>query len=290
MPELPEVEVICQGLQSHLLHQTITGVYCSGKDLRTPMDCNALQNELLSSVIISLSRRAKYLLLKTDTGAGLIIHLGMTGNLGIFPVGTALKKHDHVCWTLGNNTELRYNDTRRFGSIRLLSRNTGNSEEETFFSAIGPEPLSRNCSAAYFMQRAAKRKQPVKSFLMDSHVVAGVGNIYANETLFKAGIHPEQPASSLSAKQWKRILTVLRKTLKHAIACGGSTISDFVNASGEGGYFQMNFKIYGKTGEPCGKCKAIIEKKQVGGRASFYCRKCQPRLKEATETKPAPTR
>ncbi len=276
MPELPEVEVICQGLQSHLLNQTISSVYCSGKDLRIPIDCVALQTELLNSAITSLRRRAKYLLLKTDNGAALIIHLGMTGNLGIFPAGTALKKHDHVCWTLGNNTELRYNDTRRFGSIRLLKPETSSSDEKAFFAAIGPEPLSRNCSTAYLMQRAVNRKQSVKSFLMDSHVLAGVGNIYANETLFKAGIHPEQPASSLSAKQWERVLTVLRKTLKHAIACGGSTISDFVNASGEGGYFQMNFKIYGKTGEPCETCGEIVQKKQVGGRASFYCRKCQP--------------
>ncbi len=290
MPELPEVEVICQGLQSHLLNQTISGVYCSGKDLRTPIDCNGLQTELIGSVVTSLNRRAKYLLLKTDSGAGLIIHLGMTGNLGIFPAGTALKKHDHVCWLLDNNTELRYNDTRRFGSIRLLNHTTSLSDEKKFFAAIGPEPLSGKCSAGYLLQRAAKRKQAVKSFLMDSHVLAGVGNIYANETLFKAGIHPEQPACSLSAKQWKRVLTVLRKTLKHAIACGGSTISDFVNASGEGGYFQMNFKIYGKTGEPCQKCRGIVQKKQVGGRASFYCRTCQPRFAEPTENRPSPTR
>ncbi len=278
MPELPEVEVICQGLQSHLLQQTILTVHCSGKNLRTRIDCQALQKELCNAKIVSLTRRAKYLLLKTDTGASLIIHLGMTGNLGIFPLHSAGKKHDHVCWLLGNNTELRYNDTRRFGSIRLLKKADSAKEEKDFFAALGPEPLSSACTTAYLVKKAEKRKQAIKSFLMDSHVIAGIGNIYANETLFTTGIHPGQPASSLSSKQWKRVLIALRKILKHAIACGGSTISDFVNASGEGGYFQMNFKIYGKTGEPCLQCRTHIEKIEVGGRASFFCPKCQKKL------------
>ncbi len=263
------------------MHRTIIDVRCSGKQLRAPVDCEALQRELNAKRIVHLTRRAKYLVLKTEDGTTLIIHLGMTGNLGIFDAGSATKKHDHVCWLLDNNTELRFNDTRRFGAVRLFTAKNAAKEEKTFFSATGPEPFSRTCSAAYLMQRAARRKKPVKSFIMDSHVIAGIGNIYANETLFHSRIHPERPASSLSAKEWKRLLTIMRKTLKHAIRCGGSTISDFVNASGEGGYFQMNFLIYGKAGEACSRCGQVVSKKTIGGRASFFCRKCQPKLENS---------
>ncbi len=290
MPELPEVEVICRGLQSHILERSILTIRCSGKKLRTPIACREMNDELCGGKIVNLTRRAKYLVMKTDKGSGLIIHLGMTGNLGIFPAGSPEKSHDHVCWLLDNNTELRYNDTRRFGSIRLLSLKNGKTEEREFFSAIGPEPLSRACSTAYLMQQATRRKQPVKSFLMDSHMVAGIGNIYANEALYRAHIHPQQPASSLSARDWKRLLIVLRKTLRHAIDCGGSTISDFVNASGEGGYFQMNFLIYGKTGEPCARCNTPIEKIQLSGRASFFCPCCQPSVTDDKEAELPPAK
>ncbi|MBU1140591.1 MAG: bifunctional DNA-formamidopyrimidine glycosylase/DNA-(apurinic or apyrimidinic site) lyase [Proteobacteria bacterium] len=290
MPELPEVEVVCRGLQPHIFDRTILTIRCSGKQLRTPVLCREMNDELCGQKIVSLTRRAKYLILKTDKGSGLIIHLGMTGNLGIFPAGSPEKTHDHVCWLLDNNTEIRYNDTRRFGSVRLLSLKNGRAEEKDFFSAIGPEPLSRNCSAAYLIQRATGRSQPIKSFLMDSHIVAGIGNIYANEALYRAQIHPQQPASSLSAKEWKRLLIVLRKTLRQAIGCGGSTISDFVNASGEGGYFQMNFLIYGKTGEPCSRCHTPIKKMQLGGRASFFCPCCQPKFTSDEDAKCPPTR
>lgn len=277
MPELPEVEVICRGLLPHLINRTITDVFCSGKQLRTPVHCEALRNELRNRRIVSLQRRAKYLVLGTDSGAILIIHLGMTGNMGIFSTGSATRKHDHVCWQLDNDTELRFNDTRRFGAVRLLAARNAKKEEKQFFATIGPEPFSRSCSVDYLMKRARNRKLAIKSFIMDSHVVAGIGNIYANETLFLSRIHPERPASSLSAKEWRRLLIIMRKTLKHAISCGGSTISDFVNASGEGGYFQMNFRIYGKAGELCSRCGNAISKTIIGGRASFFCCNCQPK-------------
>ncbi|MBU0476355.1 MAG: bifunctional DNA-formamidopyrimidine glycosylase/DNA-(apurinic or apyrimidinic site) lyase, partial [Bacteroidetes bacterium] len=222
MPELPEVEVICRGLLPHIFARTILSIHCSGKKLRTPVACQEMKDELCGAKIVSLTRRAKYLVLKVDKGSGLIIHLGMTGNLGIFAAGSPQKIHDHVCWLLDNNTELRYNDTRRFGSIQLLSFKNGSREEEQFFSATGPEPLSRACSIAYLRQRARQRRQPIKSFLMDSHMVAGIGNIYANEALYRAHIHPQQAAASLSTRDWKRLLSVLRKTLRQAIDCGGS--------------------------------------------------------------------
>jgi len=277
MPELPEVEVICQGLLPHLLGRTILNIHCSGKQLRSPVKCQEMRNELNNRRITSLSRRAKYLILKTDRGATIIIHLGMSGNMGIFERGSATKKHDHVCWQLDNNTELRFNDARRFGAVRLLPAENARQEEKRFFAATGPEPFSRSCSVSYLRQRAAQRKLAIKKFIMDSHVVAGIGNIYANESLFRAGIHPERQVASLSDKEWRRLLIDIRKILKHAIKCGGSTISDFVGASGEGGYFQMNFLIYGKTGETCSACGTVIRKEIIGGRASFFCPVCQPR-------------
>jgi len=277
MPELPEVEVICQGLLPHLLGRTFMNVRCSGKQLRVPVLCKEMDSELCGQKITSISRRAKYLILKADGGTALIIHLGMTGNMGIFAAESAIKKHDHVRWQLDNNTELRFNDARRFGAVHLLPAKNAVRQEKQFFSATGPEPLSRSCSVAYLTRQAARRKIGIKKFIMDSHMIAGIGNIYANESLFRAGIHPERPAASLSAKEWKSLLSIIRKTLKHAIQCGGSTISDFVDASGKGGYFQMNFRIYGKAGEGCSECGELILKETIGGRASFFCPLCQPR-------------
>ena len=275
MPELPEVKVICQGLQPHIIGKGIQDIQCSGKRLRTAVDCEGMQSELCNQHIHSLTRRAKYLILKMKNGAGLILHLGMTGNIGIFEQGTARKKHDHICWLLDNDQEMRFNDTRRFGAVHLLPAKEAKILENDFFAATGPEPFARNCSASYLQNRATKRNQAVKNFIMDSHVIAGIGNIYANESLFRAAIHPARPASSLSEKEWRQLLTIIRKTLKHAIQCGGSTISDFVNASGDGGYFQMNFQIYGKNGEACVVCEETIQKTVLGGRASFFCPVCQ---------------
>ena len=275
MPELPEVEVICQGLQPHIIGKCIQDIHCSSKRLRTVVDCEGMRQELCNQQIISLNRRAKYLLLRMKNGAALILHLGMTGNIGIFKQGTAQKKHDHICWLLDDGREMRFNDTRRFGAVHLLPAENAKQLEKTFFAATGPEPFARSCNTAYLLKRAAKRRQAVKNFIMDSHVIAGIGNIYANESLFRSGIHPAQPASTLSEKEWKRLLSIIRKTLKNAIRCGGSTISDFVNASGEGGYFQINFQIYGKTGEACTVCGERIEKTVLGGRASFFCPICQ---------------
>ncbi|RUM43069.1 MAG: formamidopyrimidine-DNA glycosylase [Desulfocapsa sp.] len=278
MPELPEVEVICQGLRPHIIGKYIREIRCSGKRLRTEVNCKGMQRELCSQPIISLKRRAKYLILQVENGAMLILHLGMTGNLGIFKQGTVQKKHDHICWLLDDDQEMRFNDTRRFGAVHLLPAENAKQLEKAFFAATGPEPFARNCNTAYLLKRAEKRSQAVKNFIMDSHIIAGIGNIYANESLFRCGIHPARPAATLSEKEWKHLLTIIRKTLKHAIRCGGSTISDFVNASGEGGYFQMNFQIYGKTGETCTVCGQKIEKTVLGGRASFFCPGCQPEL------------
>ncbi|MBW6520084.1 MAG: bifunctional DNA-formamidopyrimidine glycosylase/DNA-(apurinic or apyrimidinic site) lyase [Desulfoarculaceae bacterium] len=275
MPELPEVEVICQGLRPHLTNRIITAISCSGKSLRYPVPHAAMNDILCGQTIRTVRRRAKYLLIATEDDTLAIIHLGMTGNLGIFPHSAPVKVHDHVRWLLDNGLELRLNDTRRFGAVWLLPPEQARDRENGFFGNTGPEPFGRLCTPAHFMTLAQRRKQPVKSFLMDSRVVAGIGNIYANEILMAAGIHPLRQACALEEDNWQRIITLTRQILTRAIACGGSTISDFINASGESGYFQVNFTVYGRKGQPCHQCGSPIEKIQIGGRASYFCPGCQ---------------
>ena len=275
MPELPEVEVICRGLRPHLTHRTITAIRGSGKSLRYQVPHVAMNELLCGQTIRSVRRRAKYLLIATEAETLMIIHLGMTGNLGIFPYEAPLKVHDHVRWQLDNDLELRLNDTRRFGAVWLLSPEKARDLESGFFAGTGPEPFSRRCTPAHFMALAKKRRQPVKTFLMDSKVVAGIGNIYASEILMAAGIHPLRQASTLEEDDWQCLIPLMRRILTLAIECGGSTISDFINASGESGYFQMNFKVYGRKGQACRQCGTLIEKMQINGRASYFCPSCQ---------------
>ncbi len=275
MPELPEVEVICRGLRPHLSGQRITAVVSSGKTLRHSVPVETLRQRLCGQRIMGVERRAKYLLLFCEDGHLLIIHLGMTGNLGLFPHTAPLKPHDHVGWQLENAMELRFNDIRRFGAIWLLTPEEAATRESGFFAATGLEPFSPLWTADHCLSRARSRQLPIKNFLMEGKVVAGIGNIYANEALFAAGIHPARPASSLKKRDWQRLIPIVCQILTEAIACGGSTISDFINANGESGYFQINFKVYGRKGQPCPQCGALIEKTQIGGRASYFCLHCQ---------------
>jgi formamidopyrimidine-DNA glycosylase len=199
----------------------------------------------------------------------------MTGRLGIFPVGSPVAGHDHVRWRLDHDLELRLYDPRRFGSVHVRAADEAMEIDKTFFRTTGPEPFSEECSVEHLYTKARQRKQPIKTFLMDMKIIAGIGNIYANESLFSAGTNLSRPAAGLSRRDWKRLLSGLRRILNHAIACGGSTISDYLNASGERGLFQVHFKVYGKKGEPCPQCGALIEKTQLGGRASYFCPDCQ---------------
>lgn len=275
MPELPEVEVICQGLRPHLTGRVIMAVHGSGKPLRLPVPLAAMDEMLGGQKIVAVTRRAKYLLMGMETGALLVIHLGMTGNLGLFPFSASRKNHDHVWWRLDNGLELRLHDSRRFGGIWMLTPQQADEREAGFFGATGPEPFSPGCTPDHFMLLARHRHQPVKTFLMDGKVVAGIGNIYANEALFAAAIHPARPVSTLRKRDWQRLLVLIRAILSEAISCGGSTISDFINAGGERGYFQVNFKVYGRKGRPCHRCKAPIEKISISGRAAYFCPRCQ---------------
>lgn len=275
MPELPEVEVICRGIRPHLLGRTVTAVHHSGKPLRRPVPINLLGREIIGRRISAVTRRAKYLQISFDSGAMLIIHLGMTGNLGFFSPVTAPAKHDHVRFTLDDGRELRFNDSRRFGSIHLLTKRETVDIEETVFKTTGPEPFSAEFSPEYLDKMAKERDLAVKILIMTNQVVAGVGNIYASESLFRARILPTKKIRDISKNDWGRLIAAIREILQEAIGCGGSTINNFINARQERGYFQVNFKVYGRQGEPCLICRKKIEKIRLGGRASYFCPRCQ---------------
>ena len=272
MPELPEVEVVCQGLSPMLLGRTITQITFSNQHLRLPVPRAEIVKLIKGQKISGIRRRAKYLVIAMHNGSRLIIHLGMTGKLGIFPAQSSLARHDHLRFRLDNNMDLRFNDTRRFGSIQVLSPT---ADEQDFFAALGPEPLGGKLTAKYLQDKAGKRKQPVKIFLMDSHVIAGIGNIYANEIPFAAGIAPQRPVREISLQEWQKIIRQARRVLNSAIAAGGSTIADFIGASGQPGYFQLQLKVYGLARQPCQVCGQEIQKTAMAGRATFWCPKCQ---------------
>jgi formamidopyrimidine-DNA glycosylase len=221
----------------------------------------------------SVDRRAKYLLVRMNNGAVLVLHLGMTGRLAFFTNGAPRRPHDHIRFFLDNSLELRFNDVRRFGSIQVLAPENGKLPQ--IFAGLGAEPLGPDFSVPYLMRMAGKRTKPIKNFLMDAKVVVGIGNIYANEILFVAGIKPNRPVGTLTRATWERVVKSSREVLEQAIACGGTTISDYVNSSGEVGYFQCELKVYGRTGEACKSCGSEISRVVLSGRASFYCPRCQ---------------
>lgn len=274
MPELPEVEVIRLGLLPHLQGQQITGIYCGEKRLRLAMPCALLEQWLRNALIKDLKRRGKYLLIETDNKATLIIHLGMSGRLGLFPIHSARHRHDHFGLVLHNTLELRFNDTRRFGSIQIVTPD--NYPNLPPLAGLGPEPFSTEFSTGYLLSKAAGRKQPIKNLLMDSRIVAGIGNIYASEILFASRISPITPVTTLSPTQWQTVIAKTRLILKQAIACGGTTIADYVNSSGQPGYFQNELRVYGRKNLPCARCATPILKTVMAGRATYHCPCCQP--------------
>jgi formamidopyrimidine-DNA glycosylase len=273
MPELPEVEVTRLGLLPHLPGRKIISLFQSGKQLRLPIP--PLTEYLCGRTIASLDRRAKYLLIRLENTAVLVIHLGMTGKLGLFTKTAARKSHDHLCLELDSGLELRFNDARRFGSIVFWPNDTAEQLEDEFNYSQGIEPFGPDFTAANLAQLAKGRRQPIKIFLMDGRRISGIGNIYANETLFAAKIHPQSPAGSLDKEQWQRLTACAVMILKQAIAAGGSTIHDFLGASGQPGHFQLQLAVYGKKEQPCPVCEQKISKEQIGGRATFFCPICQ---------------
>ncbi len=270
MPELPEVETTIRGIKPHIIKQTITSVIIRHFGLRWPIDCNI--KEILTGLKVEdVARRAKYILLKTINGT-LILHLGMSGSIRILPSQTPPQKHDHIDIEFSNQLSLRFRDPRRFGACIWT---TDDPLLHSLLRHLGPEPLSEDFSGAYLWQVARKRKVPVKSFIMDSKVVVGVGNIYAAEALFSAGISPLKPAGKVSLVRYQTLVLAIQTILRSAIEQGGTTLKDFLNTEGKRGYFSVKLKVYGRGGQPCLQCKSTLKEIRLGQRSTVYCPKCQ---------------
>ncbi|MCR4302966.1 MAG: Fpg/Nei family DNA glycosylase [Gallionella sp.] len=331
MPELPEVEITRRGLAAHLTGLTIENVIIRNGRLRWPIP-KKLPRLLRGQAIISLKRRAKYLLMDCSSGT-LILHLGMSGSLRILPASTPAEKHDHFDLVLSNGTLMRLRDPRRFGAVLWHS---GDTNSHPLLASLGPEPLEEEFNpkkslspslaitehspplqkggeggfkrradtkspsvpllqrgiacegtflespsglsefnARYLYQATRGRSVSIKQCIMDNRIVVGVGNIYANEALFRAGIRPQLAAGKLGLPRCARLVEEIRATLAEAIKLGGSTLRDFVNTSGQPGYFQQHYWVYGRGGEPCRRCGTIIKQIRQGQRSSFYCPICQ---------------
>jgi len=270
VPELPEVEITRRGLAAHLVGLTVADVVIRNAKLRWPIPKN-LPKLLRGRIILSLKRRGKYLLMDCGNGT-LILHLGMSGSLRLLPASTAPEKHDHFDLILGNGTLMRLRDPRRFGAVLW---HEGDAYTHPLLATLGPEPLEDDFDARYLYQTTRGRSLAIKQLIMDNHVVVGVGNIYANEALFRAGIKPPLTAGKLSLPRCARLAAEIRATLNEAIRHGGSTLRDFVDTAGQPGYFQQHYWVYGRGGEPCRKCGAPIKQIRQGQRSSFYCKHCQ---------------
>jgi len=270
MPELPEVETTLRGLAPHLLGQRIAGVVIRNPHLRWPVP-QGLPGLLQGQTIHSLLRRAKYLLV--DCGSGtLILHLGMSGSLRILPADTAVEKHDHFDLQLANGMLMRLRDPRRFGAVLWYE---GDPSQHPLLARLGPEPLEKNFDGDYLYRATRKRSAAIKLVIMDNQVVVGVGNIYANEALFRSGIRPQLAADKLSKPRCARLVQTIKETLAEAIALGGSSLRDFVNSDGKPGYFQQHYWVYGRAGEVCHACGDTIRLVKQGQRSSFFCPVCQ---------------
>ncbi|MGH8372569.1 MAG: bifunctional DNA-formamidopyrimidine glycosylase/DNA-(apurinic or apyrimidinic site) lyase [Gammaproteobacteria bacterium] len=270
MPELPEVETTRRGIEPHLLGRIITSLSVRERRLRWPIP-RALLNTLPGQRIDAVMRRGKYLLLQTAAGTA-ILHLGMSGSLRVLPAITPPQKHDHVDIVLDNGQLLRLRDPRRFGTLLWT---TADPFRHKLLRTLGPEPLSEDFSGAYLFEKSRKRKVAVKSFIMDSHVVVGVGNIYASETLFLAGIHPQRAAGRISKLRYELLADSIRTVLTAAIQAGGTTLRDFVREDGAPGYFRQHLRVYDHAGQPCERCKTPIMASVTGQRATYYCPRCQ---------------
>lgn len=270
MPELPEVETTRRGIAPHLIGQRVQRVVVRNPRLRWPIP-EDLDVRLSGQRIVSVERRAKYLLIGAEVGT-LISHLGMSGSLRMVKQGTPVAKHDHVDIELESGWVLRYTDPRRFGAM-LWSIEP--PLQHKLLQRLGPEPLSDEFNVDYLFQRSRRRSLPIKPFIMDNAVVVGVGNIYASEALFAAGIDPRREAGSVSKARYGRLTDEIKRVLAVAIEQGGTTLRDFVGGDGKPGYFQQELFVYGRAGQPCLSCGRALREVKLGQRASVFCSQCQ---------------
>ncbi len=270
MPELPEVETTVRGIKPNLIGMRITDLTVRDPRLRWRIPEN-LASMVVGNIAESVCRRAKYILVKIGSGH-LLLHLGMSGSLRICPPNEPPGPHDHVDFTLSNDQILRYRDPRRFGCVLWLS---GNPYEYRLLRHLGPEPDSEEFTGNYLYGLSKSRTTAVKNFIMNSRVVVGVGNIYASESLFRAGIHPIRRANRISVKRYELLVSSIRDTIDSAIAFGGTTLRDFVNGSGSPGYFRQELLVYERQQQDCRRCGDSIRVKVIGQRSTYYCTGCQ---------------
>ena len=270
LPELPEVETTRRGIIEHVKGKVVKQIVIRQPSLRWPIS-ESLCPELTGQEILDVQRRGKYLLLRAETGT-LLIHLGMSGSLRILAHLLTPGKHDHVDLLFPDKSCLRFTDPRRFGCFLW---HKGEISEHKLLRKLGPEPLTDEFDGSYLHSLSRKRNAPIKSFIMDSHVVVGVGNIYANEALFMSGVHPKRAAGRIALPRYQILANHIKLVLSNAIDVGGTTLRDFTNSSGNPGYFKQSLKVYGRGGAACKNCCTELKEIRLGQRSTVYCPKCQ---------------
>ena len=280
MPELPEIEVLKRSLEPHLAGRRFESVAVRVQELREPLDRRALAG-VKGRTVIALRRRSKYLLIDLD-GEGtrasdrprtLVVHLGMSGRLTLVSRNAPREAHLHLVFGLDDGRELRFRDPRRFGLVFVVP--TGTLDSDRHFARLGREPLTPALDGAALAAIAAGLTAPAKAFLMDAHRLVGVGNIYATEALFRAGIRPDRSVAKLGSARFERLASAVVAVLEEAIAAGGTTLNDFADGEGNAGEFQVGLAVYGREGEPCPRCGARVARIVQSNRSSFFCRRCQ---------------
>ena len=270
MPELPEVETTRRGILPHVAGRSVQRVDVHQRQLRWPVP-RRLEQDLAGTRIDTVERRAKYLLFRTHRGT-MILHLGMSGSLRVLPRWTPAEEHEHVDVLLDSGRCLRLRDPRRFGSVLWTRRDPA---RHALLSSLGPEPLGPDFDADYLRAQARGRKVAIKNLIMNSHVVVGVGNIYASEALFRAGIHPARAAGRIAGHRFEGLVAAIQEVLQASIRAGGTTLRDFLVATGEPGYFKTELLVYDREGEPCRRCGQPLRHAVTGQRSTFYCKTCQ---------------
>lgn len=271
MPELPEVETTRRGIAPHTVGDVLTRLVVREPRLRWPV-LPQLPDLVAGRRVTALERRAKYLLFGLEGDHWLLLHLGMSGSLRVVPREKPAQRHDHLDLVLASGRAVRFTDPRRFGSLHHL---VGDPEAHPLLRHLGPEPLGDVFGGEYLRRVGRGRRAPVKAFVMDSRVVVGVGNIYAAEALFRAGIHPARPAGRISLTRYRRLAEAIRGVLAEAIEAGGTTLRDFTGGDGNPGYFRQQLDVYGRAGEPCRRCATPLRTRRLAQRATVFCPRCQ---------------